>query len=890
MSLKTYSEKRHFDKTPEPAPSEKPTSRKNDLQFCVQRHHATHLHYDFRLEVGGALKSWAVPKGPTLDPAIKRLAMMVEDHPLEYGSFEGVIPKGNYGAGSVMLWDHGTYELLGDASAEDQLTRGDFKFRLAGEKISGEFAIVRTKRGKGNEWLLIKKKDASAQPGWDPEDHATSVVSGRTQEEIARGLEGQSSTTRKGGGANKSGGVKSKGGGARNIPGTKAPMPKDLTPMLAQIGKGEPPTDPGWLFEVKWDGVRALCYIENGKLRMISRNGNVIDRQYPELSILPHHVNATTAVIDGEIAALDERGVPSFELLQRRINVAEASAIALLSRNHPVVFFAFDLLYLDGHDLHGVALVERKRLLQEILTPGDGINYSNHFEGNGAELLAAAKQQGLEGIVGKRANSFYESRRGSDWVKYKVTASSSFVLCGFTKGERDFFGALVLGVYDGGKLVWAGNVGTGFDHKMMKLIHSKLEPLATQKCPVEPDKNLPREVTWVRPELVCECKFSNWTEDGRLRAPVFMGLRPDIDPSECVREAVVAEAKASERIAHTSLKASSAPITEPRPEEAALSSPEAQAAETLPDRPNPTTLLAADEKEATRTIDGHSLKFTNLDKFYYPKDGYRKRDVLNYYDAVAPLLVPHLKDRPMSLKRYPNGIDKPYFFQKEAAEKFPSWVPLKKAPDGINYVVMDNRATLLFLTNLGCIDHNPWMSRVGSYEHPDYVLIDLDPFECPFEKVVEAALLVRAKLDKAELESYPKTTGGDGLHIYIPLEPIYTYEQVRSFAELLSMLVVHERPGLFTTPRAVSKREENRVYFDWQQIAQGKTISAPYVMRAYPGAPVATPLAWREVTPKLHPNQFHIGNALARFDRVGDLFKGVLDRPQELDQAIEKLR
>jgi bifunctional non-homologous end joining protein LigD len=848
MSLKTYSEKRHFDKTPEPAPTEKLASGKHALQFCVQRHHATHLHYDFRLEVGGALKSWAVPKGPTLDPAVKRLAMMVEDHPLEYGNFEGVIPKGNYGAGSVMLWDRGTYELLGDATAEEQLTRGDFKFRLAGEKLAGEFAIVRTKRGKGNEWLLIKKKDASAQTGWDPEDHATSVVSGRTQEEIARGL---SSTTRKGGGESNHGDAKTKspnGKSPRNIPGTKAPMPKDLTPMLAQIGKGDPPTDPTWLFEVKWDGVRALCYIENGKLRMVSRNGNTIDRQYPELSILPHHVNATTAILDGEIAALDARGVPSFELLQRRINVAEASAAALLSRNHPVVFFAFDLLYLDGHDLRGVPLVERKRLLQEILTPGDGINYSNHFEGNGPELMAAAKQQGLEGIVAKRANSFYESRRGSDWVKYKVTASSSFVLCGFTKGERNYFGALVLGVYDRGKLLWAGNVGTGFDRKMMQLIHSKLEPLITKKSPVEPDKNLPREVTWVRPELVCEVKFSNWTEDGRLRAPVFIGLRPDIDPSECVRE----DSAATEESA----------------------------------RP---TLLAADEKEATRTIDAHSLKFTNLDKFYYPKDGYRKRDVLNYYDAVAPLLVPHLKDRPMSLKRYPNGIDKPFFFQKEAAESFPKWLKIRKAPDGIHYVIGDDRATLLFLTNLGCIDHNPWMSRVGSYEHPDYALIDLDPFECPFEKVVEAALLVRTKLEKAELESYPKTTGGDGLHIYIPLAPIYTYEQVRSFAELLSMLVIHERPGLFTTPRAVSKREKNRVYFDWQQIAQGKTISAPYVIRAYPGAPVATPLAWHEVTPKLHPDQFHIGNALARFDRVGDLFQGVLDRPQELDRAIEKL-
>jgi bifunctional non-homologous end joining protein LigD len=835
MSLKTYSEKRHFDKTPEPAPTSKLASGRHAPQFCVQRHHATHLHYDFRLEVDGALKSWAVPKGPTLDPSIKRLAMMVEDHPLEYGGFEGVIPKGNYGAGSVMLWDRGTYEVLdAGVSAEDQLKRGDFKFRLHGEKISGDFAIVRTKRGKGNEWLLLKKKDGSAKPGWDTEDYATSVVSGRTQEEIARELEPV-----------KPAASKHAKTSASKIPGTKSPMPKDLTPMLAQLGKGEPPRDAGWLFEIKWDGVRALCYIEDGRLRMISRNGNVIDRQYPELSVLPHHITATTAVIDGEIAALDSKGVPSFELLQKRINVSDASSIALMSRKDPVVFFAFDLLYLDGHDLRGVPLIERKRLLEQVLQPGDGINYSNHFEGNGPELLAAAEQQGLEGIVAKRANSFYESRRGSDWVKYKVTASASFVLCGFTKGERDYFGALVLGIYDKGKLKWAGNVGTGFDRKLMQMVHSKLEPLKVAKSPLEPDKNLPRDVTWVRPELVCEVKFSNWTEEGRLRAPVFMGLRPDIDPTECVRE-------------------DSEPAERP-------------------------SLLGPDKKEATPTVDGHKLKLTNLDKIYYPKDGFTKRDVLNYYDAVAPLIVPHLKDRPMSLKRYPNGIHKPFFFQKESAEKVPSWVPLKKAPDGINYVVMEDRATLLYLTNLGCIDHNPWMSRVGSYHHPDYVLIDLDPFECPFEKIVEAALLVRSKLDKAELDSYPKTTGGDGLHIFIPVAPIYSYEQIRGFAELLAAIVTAERPDLFTTPRAISKREKGRVYFDWMQIAEGKTISAPYVIRPYDGAPVATPLAWKEVTPKLSPDQFHINNVLSRFDRVGDLFAPTLDHPQELDKAIEKL-
>jgi bifunctional non-homologous end joining protein LigD len=822
LSLKKYSEKRHFDRTPEPVPSAKGPGTGTSRQYCVQRHHATHLHYDLRLEVGGALKSWAVPKGPTLDPAEKRLAMMVEDHPIEYGSFEGVIPKGNYGAGSVMLWDLGTYELLGDASAEEQLARGDFKFRLHGEKITGEFAIVRMKRGKGNEWLLLKKKDAAAQPGWNTEEHAVSVLTGRTQEEIARGLE------------------------AMQRKKTQEPLPDIGAPMLAQIGTGVPPSDPKWIYEVKWDGVRALCYIQNGQVRMVSRNGNAIDRQYPELSILPHHIKAQTAIVDGEIAALNERGVPSFELLQRRINVADASSVALLARHHPVVFYAFDLLYCDGRDLRGLPLIERKTLLKEVLKPNDVIRYSERFS-DGKALFEAAKQQGVEGIIGKKASSFYESRRSGDWVKYKVHSSDSFLLCGFTEGARDHFGALVLGIHDKGKLKWAGNVGTGFDRKTMKTIYEKLAPLATAKSPLEPDKNLPKkDVTWVRPELVCEVEFANWTEDGRLRAPVWKGFRSDIDPSEVTR----------------------------------------QNGDDPPAKRQ--TLLDPSLAEANLTIDGHRLKFTNLNKIFYPKDGYRKRDLLNYYDAVAPLIVPHLKDRPLSLKRYPNGIDEPFFFQKEVAASFPKWLRTGMA-DGIRSVIGDNRATLLFLVNLGCIDHNPWMSRIQSLEHPDYMLIDLDPQECGYEKIVEAALVVRKKLDRAELESFPKTTGGDGMHIFVPLEPRYSYEQVRSLAELLAHMVAQERPDLFTTPRAVAKRDKGKVYFDWMQIGEGKTISAPYAVRAYAGAPVATPLAWREVTPKLSPEQFHIGNALARFDRVGDLFEGVLKRPQRMEDAVDKL-
>jgi bifunctional non-homologous end joining protein LigD len=816
-ALAKYREKRKFAATPEP---EGGAVAEGIGRYCVQRHHARHLHYDLRLEVGGTLKSWAVPKGPTLDPAEKRLAMMVEDHPIEYGGFEGVIPAGNYGAGSVMLWDRGSFEVLGDVDAAAQIARGDFKFRLHGDKVQGEFALVRTKRGKGNEWLLIKKKDTAAVAGWDPEMHAHSVLTGRTQEEIAQGLDAVV--------------------GADEIAmpqgAVRAEMPKTLVPMLAEIGEGTPPEGEQWLYEVKWDGVRALCFIHDGRVRLVSRNGNAMDAQYPELLVLPHQVKLRDAVLDAEIAALDERGAPSFERLQQRMHVTDAGAVATLRRHCPVVLYAFDLVYANGHDLRGVAVEERKRLLREVIETTDTIRFSEHFAGHGAELLEAVKQQGIEGIVGKRRGSFYASRRGKDWVKYKVQASDTFVICGFTKGERALFGALLLGSWSEGELRWVGNVGTGFDAKGMQRIHDRIAGLVVAECPLVAEKGLPKkDVTWVRPEVACEVRYANRTGEGRLRAPVFIGLRTDVDAG---------------------------PVREP--------------------------LLAADVAEVVKEIDGRRLKFTNLNKVFYPAEGFTKRDLLNYYAEVAPLLVPHLKDRPLSLKRYPNGIAEDFFFQKEVAASFPKWLRTELA-DGVRHVIGDDQATLLLLVNLGCIDHNPWMSRVGSLEHPDYLLIDLDPQECGFQKIVEAALVVRAKLDRAELESYPKTTGGDGMHLFVPLAVEYSFEQVRSFAELLSALVTQQRPDLFTTPRAVAKREKGKVYFDWQQIAGGKTISAPYVARAYAGAPVATPLRWDEVTPQLSPEQFHIGNAPGRFQRTGDLFAGVLKGGQRLESALEKL-
>ncbi len=628
-------------------------------------------------------------------------------------------------------------------------------------------------------------------------------------------------------------------------------MPAAIEPMKATLVE-KPPRGPGWLFEVKWDGVRAIAFIDHEEIRLQSRTGIRCERQYPELAVLPHQIAASQAILDGEIAVLDEKGVSRFHLIQPRIANADPNTVAHLVRSTPVVYFAFDILYLDGYDLRNVDLQERRKILEAVITASDVVRLSAAFPDAGEQMLDAAREHGLEGIIAKHATSCYESKRSREWLKIKIVNEQEFLIGGFTEpqGDRDYFGALVLGLYEGNKLKWTGNVGTGFDRKQLAHIYELLQPLVTDKCPFAERPNPSRGITWVRPELACQVKFLNWTTDQRLRAPVFVGLRTDVDPRQVKREE---------------------PGNEPTIE-----------------------YFAENEKEATRKIDGHSLKFTNLDKVYYPDEGYTKRDVLNYYEAVSDLILPHLKDRPLSLKRYPNGIKEEYFFQKNVREAFAPWLRTEMIQSEhnhgpIKYVFAEDRASLLYLVNLGCIDHNPWMSRSPTLDNPDFVLIDLDPQECPFEMIVEAALLVKQALDEIGLAGYPKTTGGDGLHVYVPVENIYSYDETRTFAELIARIVFDRKPDLFTTPRAVAQRKKGRVYFDYLQNGKSKTIAAPYVLRAYPGAPVATPLEWGEVKRGLHPSQFNITNVRERFRQTGDLFAGVLEQPQRLEKALEKL-
>jgi bifunctional non-homologous end joining protein LigD len=622
-------------------------------------------------------------------------------------------------------------------------------------------------------------------------------------------------------------------------------MPASIEPMKATLAERAPRGDE-WLFEIKWDGVRAIAFVDNEEVRLQARSGLRCERQYPELGVLPHHLAASRAILDGEIAVLDSKGVSQFHLIQPRIANSDPNTIAHLVRSTPVVYFAFDLIYLDGYDLRNVELEKRRELLERVLTPGSFVRISDVFPGAGEALLEAARENGLEGIIAKHARSCYESRRSREWLKIKIVTEQEFVIGGFTEpqGDRAHFGALVLGVQKEGKLRWVGNVGTGFDQKLLASLNARLQPLITTKCPFAERPKPDRGMTWVKPELVCQVKYANWTPDDRLRAPVFVGLRNDKPAAEVAKE-------------------------------------------------TPGELLPGG-KEATVPMDGHSLKFTNLGKLYYPDDGVTKRDVLNYYAAIADLILPHLKDRPLSLKRYPNGIKEEFFFQKNTPDSYPSWMRTElidsdHAGTAINYVFADDHASLMYLVNLGCIDHNPWMSRSGSLDNPDFVLIDLDPQECAYDLIVDAALMVKNILDKIGLKGYAKTTGGDGMHVYIPVEPVYTYEETRTFAELIARLVTHEKPQMFTTPRSVSKRQKNRVYFDYLQNGKSKTIAAPYVLRAYAGAPVATPLEWKEVQRGLDPKQFHIRNARERFQKKGDLFRGVLEAPQNLYEALGKL-
>ena len=827
MSLHDYHQKRKFDKTPEPEGKVEETI--GALTFVVQKHQATRLHYDFRLELNGILKSWAVPKGPSLNPDDKRLAVMVEDHPLDYAHFEGIIPKGNYGGGTVMVWDKGVYSPIAfvdrkkaEVLLKEQLQKGHLSFVLLGEKLRGEFALVKTYSAEENAWLLIKAHDEySANSDITKRDR--SVISNRSMEEIAKEAVKKQEVWYS----------KSRNFDLDDVP--KGAMPHDITPMLAQSSE-EPFDDNDWIFELKYDGYRTVAEITSGKVKLYSRNRLSYNEKF---SLIAESLKKFpgNAVLDGEVVVLDEKGHPQFQWLQDYPK----------SKKGELAFFVFDLLYFDGHVFTSVPLLKRKEILKKILPPLPHIVYTDNIEGTGTAMFRQAKKLGVEGIMAKKNESKYkQGERANDWLKIKTQKRQEVIIAGFTqpKGGRNYFGALIAGVYKRGKLTYVGHIGGGFDDKTLESIYHMLKPLKQDTCPFETKPKTNAPVIWIKPDLLAEVTFSEWTSDGLMRHPVFLGLRTDKQPHEVTKERYF----------------------EPKPE---------------------------DKTSKKITIAKQELTLTNLNKVFWPEEKYTKGNLVDYYKEITPVILPYLKNRPESLLRYPNGINGDSFYQKDAALLDVDWIPTERIYSDSNkkqveYLLCQDEATLIYLINLGCIDLNPWSSRVAHLENPDYLLIDLDPEETDFGNVVTTALSFREFLENLDIPSFCKTSGAKGMHIYLPLDAQYSYEQSRKLAELFC-IQVHKKIPQLTSMKRNPKDRKGLVYLDYLQNIKGQTLASAYSVRARPGATVSTPLLWSEVTEKLHPSQFTMKNVPNRIHKYGDLFKKTLGRGIDMKKLLEKM-
>lgn len=889
MALEQYKKKRDFKKTAEPQAGASKDSSK--LHFVIQKHAASHLHYDFRLEMEGVLKSWAVPKGPSTDPKTKRLAMMVEDHPYSYKDFEGSIPKGEYGGGTVIVWDEGTYEpieTIKGKKAQDkhllaQLKAGSLKIRLNGEKLKGEYALVKTHGMGENGWLLIKHKDEYAAVT-DITKKEKSVLSGKTIAEMEKSSEkvwqhgAEEDIELKSDPEKPEAEITSVLKKAK-----KKKIPIGMKPMLATL-VDEPFDDPDWVYEVKWDGYRALAFLKkDGDAELLSRNNKQFnERFYPIYKILKSW--EMDIVLDGEILVLNEKGISNFGKLQNWRSEADGD----------LVYYVFDVLWYEGKDLTDLPLFERQEILSKILPQDDDrIRQSKVFRTSGKEFFKAAEKMGLEGIIAKKASSHYTfNNRSSDWLKMKVHQRQEVIIAGFTKNENTSkaFSSLLLGVYENGKLSYVGKVGTGFSDQLQREMMAQFKSLVTDKSPFEvlPDVNKPSrfrpnppqaKATWLKPELVCEVAFSEVTSDGVFRHPSFKGMREDKSAREVVREAAVetgavvnldeiADVKADKEASHAR----------------AIKPPKASGRKSL---------LNPKDETQVRKVCGHELKFTHLSKLYWPEDKVSKRDMFNYYYQVADYILPYLKDRPMSLNRFPGGIHSKGFYQKDVKGKAPEWAKTFPYSTGEGeekeYLVGADEATLLWMASLGCIEMNPWFSRVSAPDNPDYCVIDLDPDQHSFDQVVEAALHVKNILDQIEVPGYCKTSGSTGMHIYIPLAAAYTYEQSQMFAKIVVSLVHRHIPEFTTLERMINARG-GKMYLDFLQNRPGATIAGPYSLRPKPGATVSMPLHWDEVKPGLAMKDFNIFNAVDRLKSEGDLFSGVLGEGIDLAKAIDKAK
>ncbi len=878
MALEEYQRKRDFGQTPEPAGAVRRRKKAAALSFVVQKHRATRLHYDFRLELDGVLLSWAVPKGPSLDPQEKRLAVHVEDHPLEYGGFEGVIPKGQYGGGTVLLWDRGSWTPL-EPDPDAALKKGALKFRLDGEKLHGKWALVRMggkaapkRPGDHENWLLIKERDEMAVPGSDAalvDDNPLSVATGRSMDAIAADRDRVWDSNRgEVAGVVRMGEAKpaaKPGKWQRPRTAVKGPIPDRLVPQLATLAEA-PPDGDDWLHEIKYDGYRLLARIERGKVRLLTRNALDWTGKFPALAEALAALPLASALIDGEIVALTADGISSFGGLQ--------DAIAR-GATDDLVFYAFDLLYRDGYDLRGTPLDGRKAILAEIVAPNSRgtVRYSDHQAGRGAEFFHHACQYDLEGTISKRRDRPYRAGRGRDWLKIKCHNSDEFVVIGFTEpsGQRHGFGSLLLGYYDpGGSLRYAGRVGTGFSDARLAELHAQLSAIERRARPVTVPKGVSTKgVHWAEPRLVAEVRYSGWTADLMLRHPAFLGLREDKSPEEVVYDPPAGGAAAD---------ASPHPNPPPLAGEGASSRSGASnppplagegwarakrgrvgaAAAATPQAPVPA-------RDGTLNFEG--VRLTNPDRVFYPGEGITKLQLAQYYAAVANWALPELTGRALSMVRCPEGIDGQHFYQKHDMPGFSDVlgrVEIRDKSATETYLFIKDLAGLVAVVQMGVLEIHPWGSTVDKLETPDRITFDFDPDEgLPWQHVTAAAIEMREALIGIGLESFVKTTGGKGLHVVVPVRPKLGWEAVKEFAKWVAERFAAAYPDRFTTNMAKRARQ-GRIFIDYLRNGRGATAVGAYSPRARAGAPVAAPLFWDEVEQGVKPAAFTVASVPAR--------------------------